>query len=109
MTTKRAMPQRGQTIFEFVICIYKNGDAFSFKYRSPFFLRMVLTYFHSSIAHLEQFVKDGEFSWTVNSCGHFLMVITNGATAVGEVCKAPARFSEHCTVSGQGVRGRSPF
>ena len=26
---------------------------FSFKYRSPVFLRMVHTYFHSSIAHLE--------------------------------------------------------
>ena len=80
---------------------------------SRFYLRMVCTYFHSSIAHLERFVQDGEFSWTVNSCGHFLMVITNGANAGGSAntvqCQvrgcgdeAPARTSEHCSVSGLG-------
>ena len=60
---------------------------------------MVRTYFHSSIAHLERFIQDGKFSWTVNSCGHFLMVITNSANGGG---KASARFSEHCSVSGLG-------
>ncbi len=40
---------------------------------------MVRTYFHTSIAHLERFIQDGEFSWTVNSCGQVLIVITNGA------------------------------
>jgi hypothetical protein len=94
---------------------------FSFKYCLPFFLRMVLTYFYSSIAHLEWFVQDGEFSWTVNSCGHFLMVITNGGNAGGAGAKpllgsantvqcqvrgcggeAPARISDHCSVTGLG-------
>ena len=73
---------------------------------SRFYLRMVCTYFHSSIAHLERFVQDGEFSWTVNSCGHFLMVITNGANAGGE--GGEARFSKHCIVSGQELWGQSP-
>ena len=44
-------------------------------------------HFCSSIAHLEQFVQDGEFSWTVNSCGHFSMVITNGANKGGAGAK----------------------
>ena len=45
----------------------------SFKYCSYFYLIMFHTYSHSSIAHLERFVRDGEFLWTVNSIGHFLM------------------------------------
>ena len=60
-----------------------RGVAFSFKYYSSFYLRMVRTYSHSSITHLEQFVLDGELLWTVNSRGHFLMVITNVANAGG--------------------------
>ena len=49
----------------------------------------LFTYSHSSIAHLERFVQDGEFLWTVNSRGHFLMVITNVANAGGVGGKAP--------------------
>ena len=67
-----------------------------------------------------RFVQDGEFSWTVNSCGHFLMVITNGGNAgagakplLGSAntvqcqvrgcgSEAPAWISEHCSVSGLG-------
>ena len=56
---------------------------FSFKYCSSFYLRMVCTYSHTSIAHLERFVQDGEFLWTVNYPGHFLIVITNVANAGG--------------------------
>ena len=109
-------------LFHSSIGHFLGSTLFSFKYRSPFFLRIVLTYFHSSIAHLERFIQNGEFSWTVNSCGHFLMVITNGANAGGaggakpllgsaytvqcqvRGCggKAPARISEHCSVSGLG-------
>ena len=33
-------------------------------------------------------VQDGEFSWAVNSHGHFLMVITNVATAGGAGAKS---------------------
>ena len=51
----------GSSIAHFI-----GSNLFSFKYCSPFFLRMVFTYFHSSIAHLERFVQDGEFSWTVS-------------------------------------------
>ena len=65
------------------IAHFLGSTFFSFKYCSPFYHRIVHTYFHSSIAHLERFVQDGEFSWTVNSCGHFLMVITNGANTGG--------------------------
>ena len=109
------------------IAHFLGSTLFSFKYCSSFYLRMVRTYSHSSIAHLEQFVRDGEFLWTVNSHGHFLKVITNVANAGGAGAKpllgsennvqcqvrgcggeAPARISKHCSVSGQGVRGRSP-
>ena len=48
---------------------------------------MDLTYSHSSIAHLEQFLRDGEFSWAVNSCGHFFMMIMNVANAGGAGAK----------------------
>jgi hypothetical protein len=46
----------------------------------------------------------------VNYSGHFLVVITNGrsANAGGAGVNAPARFSKHCFVSGQGVQGGSP-
>ena len=92
-----------------------DWDAFSFKYRSfswfhPLLIQVLLfffifawflpTYFHSSIAHLERFIQDGEFSRTVNSC--VIMVIKNGANA-GDV-----GFSKHCTRSGQRVHGQSP-
>ena len=94
---------------------------FSFKYCSSFYLRMVRTYSHSSIAHLERFVRNGEFSLKVNSCGHFLMVITNVANAGGAGAKpllgsantvqcqvrgcggkAPGRISKHSSASGLG-------
>ena len=65
---------------------------------------------------------DNDFLWTllvtspwvnfrghflVNSSGHFLMVITNSANTVGQPTqrvpgKAPARVSEHCSVSRLG-------
>ena len=64
---------------------------------------MVRNYFHSSIAHLKRYLCDGKFLWIVNSCGHFSMVITNVANPGG------ARLSNHCTVSGQGVRGAKPL
>ena len=51
------------------------------------------------MAHLEWFVQDGEFLWTVNSRRHFLMVITNVAKALGD---APDRISEHFSMSGLG-------
>ena len=35
-----------------------------------FYLRMVCTYSHSSFAHSERFLRNGEFLWTLNSCGH---------------------------------------
>ena len=52
----------------------------------------------------------------VNSSRHFWMVITNSTNTVGQPTtqgvqgrgENPARFSEHCSVSGQGVQGRSP-
>ena len=44
---------------------FLGSTLFSFKYCSSFHLRMIRTYFHSSIAHLELFVQNGEFSWTV--------------------------------------------
>ena len=91
-------------LFHSSIDHFLGSTLFSFKYRSPFFLRMVLTYFHSSIAHLERFVQEGEFSWTVNSCGHFLMVITNGANAGGAV-----QQTLYSVTSGQGVRGAKPL
>ena len=69
---------------------------------------MVRTYFHSSIAHLERFVQDGEFSWTVNSCGHFLMVITNGGNAgcVGANPLLGSANTVQCQVRGCG--GKAP-
>jgi hypothetical protein len=62
---------------------------------------MVPTYSHLSITHLEWFEKGGESSWTVNSCGHFLMVITNDANAWGTGAK-PLLGSANTTVSGLG-------
>ena len=104
---------------------FLGSTLFLFKYCSIFFyLRMVYTYFHSSISHLERFRQDGEFSWTVNPCGHLLMVICNklcqcrgggwGAKPLlGSVntvqcqvrgCrgKAPVRISKHCSALGLG-------
>ena len=79
--------------FRSSIAHFLGSTLFSFKYCSPFHLRMVRTYFHSSIPHLEWFIQDGEFSWTVNSCVHFLMVITNGANAGGaQRCVLPVSF-----------------
>jgi hypothetical protein len=74
-------------LFHSSIAHFLGSTLFSFKYCSPFFLRMVLTYFHSSITHLERFVQDGEFSRTVTSCGHFLLVIKNGANTGGAGAK----------------------
>ena len=79
---------------------FLGSTLFSFKYCSPFYLRMVCIYFHSSIAHLERFRQDGKFSWTVNSCGHFLMVITNGGNA-GRAGAKPLLVSAN-TVQCQG-------
>ena len=94
--------------FRLSIAHFLGSTFFSFKYCSPFYLRIVRTYFYSSIAHLERFVQDGEFSWTVNSSGHFLMAPMQWCQCRGCGGEAPARFSEHCTVSGQGVQGQSP-
>ena len=69
--------------FRSSIAHFLGSTLFSFKYCSSFYLRMVRTYSHSSIAHLEQFVQIGEFLWTVSSRGHILMVITNVANAGG--------------------------
>ena len=103
------------------IAHFLGSILFLFKYCSSFYLRMVCTYSHSSIAHFERFVRDGEFSWTVNSRGHFLMVITNVANAGGVGAKpllgsantvqcqvggyggkAHSRISQHCSVSELG-------
>ena len=43
--------------------VFSLKTLFSFKYCSSFYLRMVCTYSHSSIAHLERFVQDSEFLW----------------------------------------------
>ena len=82
---------------------------FSFKYCSSFYLRMVRTYSHSSIAHLERFVRDGEFLWTVNSRGHFLMVITNFANAGGAGGKPPLGSANTVQCQVRGCRGKAAF
>jgi hypothetical protein len=49
--------------FNSSIAHFLDSTLISFNYYSPFYLRMVRTYFHSSISLLEWFVQDGEFSW----------------------------------------------
>ena len=96
------------------------GSTLSFKYCSPFYLRIDRTYFYSSIPHLKRFAQDGELSWTVNSCEHLFMGSTNCAKGCGGAypllgsastvqcqvrrCrgKAPVRISKHCSLLGLG-------
>ena len=53
----------------------------------------------------------------VKSSGHFLVVITNVANTIGQLtqgvqeqspCQVQQTPSKHCSVSGQGVRGKAP-
>ena len=65
----------------------------------------ILTGLHKLLGWRLLVDSEGIFSLTVNSRGHFLVVITNGWSANATGCrgKAPARFSEHCSVLGLGL------
>ena len=76
---------------------------------------LVDTFFQNEVnssGHYLRVNSCGHFWWIfvdifwVNSSGHFLVVITNGWSA--NAGGAPAGFSKHCSVSGHGVRVRSP-
>ena len=92
------------------IAHFLSSTLFSFKYRSPLYLRMVRPCFHSSIAGFAHLiictVRTG---WRILLDSEFLWTLFNGdnkwCQRRGCVGEAPARFSEHCTVSGQGVQG----
>ena len=95
------------------IAHFLGSTLFSFKYRSPLYLRMVQPCFHSSItgfAHL--IICTVRTGWIILLDSEFLWTLFNGdnkwCQRRGCGGKAPARFSEHYSVRSGGA-GAKPL